>query len=267
LAFERRYAQLYDTIYSAKDYAFEVGQVLEFAHRYGVEVRTIVDYGCGTGNHARRFAEKGIKVYGIDRSQDMLAAAREKTRGLQNVEFLHDSELAAIPEFSVDIFCLLFDVVSYIVENDALDRLLSYVVSRLKPQGLFVFDFWYGPGVLSLRPVNRWKEFEANGAKILRLTRADLDWDNSTVNVTHEIIVTQENQLKDRFVDDHVMRFFFKREINYLLQAHGLEVVQFGTWQAPESPPTTNDWSALIVSRHFGREKQRIREQRNRQGR
>ena len=61
---------------------------------------------------------------------------------------------------------------------DALDRLLSYVVSRLKSQGLLVFDFWYGPSVLSLRPVSRWKEFEANGAKILRLTAAELDWNN-----------------------------------------------------------------------------------------
>jgi len=251
LAFEQRYAQLYDTIYSAKDYAFEVGQVLEFARRYGVEAETIVDYGCGTGSHARRFAERGVKVYGVDCNQHMLAAAREKTTGLQNIEFLHDSERAVIPEASIDLFCLLFDVVSYIVENDALDRLLSYVVSRLKPHGLFVFDFWYGPSVLSLRPVNRWKEFEANGAKILRLTGAELDWNNSTVNVTHDIIVTRENQIKDRFVDRHVMRFFFKKEINYLLETHGLEVVQFCTWQDPESPPTTNDWSALIVSRRF----------------
>jgi SAM-dependent methyltransferase len=249
LAFERRYAELYDAIYSAKDYAFEVDRVLEFARRYGIEAGTIVDYGCGTGNHARRFAERGMRVYGIDCNQHMLAAACDKTRGLENVELLHDSQLAVIPEASVDIFCMLFDVVSYIVENDALDRLLSYVVSRLKPQGLFVFDFWYGPGVLSLRPVNRWKEFSANGAKILRLTGAELDWSNSTVRVTHEIIVTQENQVKDRFVDSHVMRFFFKKEINYLLHAHGLEVVQFGTWQVPESPATTNDWSALIVSR------------------
>jgi len=252
LAFEPRYAQLYDAIYSAKDYAFEVGQVLEFARRHGVEVRTIVDYGCGTGNHARRFAERGIKVYGIDCSEHMLAAAREKTKHLQNAEFLHDSELAVIPEVSVDIFCLLFDVLSYIVENDALDRLLSYIVSRLKPQGLFVFDFWYGPSVLALRPMNRWKEFEVNGAKILRLTRPELDWNSSTVNVTHELIVMQENQIKDRFVDSHVMRFFFKNEINHFLKVHGLEVVHFGTWQDPESSPTTNDWSALIVSRRFG---------------
>src|SRR5688572_6092675 len=113
MAFEPRYAQLYDAIYSAKEYAFEVEQVLQFARRYGVDVGAIVDYGCGTGSHARRFAERGIKVYGIDCNQHMLAVAREKAAGQQNVEFLHDSELAVIPETSVDIFCLLFDVVSY----------------------------------------------------------------------------------------------------------------------------------------------------------
>jgi len=239
-------------MYSEKDYAFEVSQVLEFARRYGVAARTIVDYGCGTGSHARRFAERGIKVYGIDCSRHMLAVAREKTKRLPNVEFLHDSELSAVPEGSVDIFCLLFDVVSYVVENDALDHLLSYIVSRLKRQGLFVFDFWYGPSVLALRPVNRWKEFEANGARVLRLTRAELHRDNSTVTVEHEIIMIQGDQVKDRFVDNHVMRFFFKKEIDSFMKAHELEVVQFGTWQDPESAPTTNDWSAVIVGRRRG---------------
>ena len=249
MSFERRYAQLYDAMYSAKDYGSEVSQVLEFARRYGVEARTIVDYGCGTGNHARRFAEKGIRVYGIDCNRNMLAVAREKTKGLPNVEFLHDSELSAVPQGSVDIFCLLFDVVSYVVENDALDSLLSYIVSRLKRQGLLVFDFWYGPSVLALRPGNRWKEFEANGARVLRLTRAELDADRSTVNVAHEIIMIEGDQVKDRFVDNHVMRFFFKKEIDHFLGARKLEVVQFGTWQDPESAPTTNDWSAVIVGR------------------
>jgi hypothetical protein len=99
--------------------------------------------------------------------------------------------------------------------------------------------------------VHRWKQFEANGAKILRLARPELDSDNSTVTVTYEIIVMQGDQVKDWFVDSHVMRFFFKNELTYLLKVHGLEIVQFGTWQDSDSPPTTNDWSAPIVSRRF----------------
>lgn len=53
----------------------------------GVEVRTLVDYGCGTGSHARRFGEIGIKLYGIDCNRHMLAVAREMTKGLQSSNF------------------------------------------------------------------------------------------------------------------------------------------------------------------------------------
>src|SRR3989442_15998821 len=100
-------------MYSAKDYGSEVSQVLEFARRYGVDARTIVDYGCGTGNHARRFAEKGIRGYGIDCNRNMLAVAREKKKGLPNDEILHDRELSAVPQISVEIFFLVFEVVSH----------------------------------------------------------------------------------------------------------------------------------------------------------
>jgi len=39
--------------------------------------RTLLDLGCGTGEHARHFAERGYRVLGIDRSATQLAAAAE----------------------------------------------------------------------------------------------------------------------------------------------------------------------------------------------
>lgn len=41
--------------------------------------RTLVDLGCGTGEHAFLFASLGFSVTGIDRSEAQLAAAREMT--------------------------------------------------------------------------------------------------------------------------------------------------------------------------------------------
>jgi len=40
-----------------------------------------------------------------------------------------------------------------------------------------------------------------------------LDSDNSTVAVTYEVILIQGDQVKDWFVNSHVMRFFFKNEL------------------------------------------------------
>src|SRR5690606_24132414 len=41
--------------------------------------RTVVDLGCGTGNISIPLAQSGLRVFGIDVSDDMLAVAQHKT--------------------------------------------------------------------------------------------------------------------------------------------------------------------------------------------
>ena len=43
-------------------------------------IRSILDAGCGTGPLSVRFAQRGIKVTGIDLSEDMLRVASDKAR-------------------------------------------------------------------------------------------------------------------------------------------------------------------------------------------
>ncbi len=43
----------------------------------GLDVRTALDAGAGTGRHALRLARQGVRVTAIDQSPEMLAAARE----------------------------------------------------------------------------------------------------------------------------------------------------------------------------------------------
>jgi SAM-dependent methyltransferase len=42
--------------------------------------RRLLDLGCGTGEHARFFAERGFEVVGVDQSEAMLEKARESVR-------------------------------------------------------------------------------------------------------------------------------------------------------------------------------------------
>lgn len=43
---------------------------------FGLPARSILDLGCGTGEHSRYFAEQGFRVVGLDFSPGMLAQAR-----------------------------------------------------------------------------------------------------------------------------------------------------------------------------------------------
>ena len=44
-------------------------------------VETILDVGCGTGNHAYILAKRGYRVTGIDLSPEMINAAKRKQSG------------------------------------------------------------------------------------------------------------------------------------------------------------------------------------------
>jgi len=56
----------------------------------------VADLGCGSGTVTARLAPAVARVVAIDASPEMLEAARERTRGLANVELL-DGDLAALP--------------------------------------------------------------------------------------------------------------------------------------------------------------------------
>lgn len=56
----------------------------------------VADLACGAGDVAVRLAPHVARVVAVDRSLEMLAAARKRTRGLPNVE-LREGDLAALP--------------------------------------------------------------------------------------------------------------------------------------------------------------------------
>jgi len=71
---------MYDLIYmSMKDYSAEAGQLAERIRRTRPHCRTLLDVGCGTGEHARLLGEvHGFEVDGVDIDPAMLAIARTK---------------------------------------------------------------------------------------------------------------------------------------------------------------------------------------------
>jgi predicted TPR repeat methyltransferase len=80
-AFGRAYAEIYDWLYSDKDYAGECDLLEELFRRCsGREIQSILDLGCGTGGHAFPLADRGYQVLGVDRSADMIAQASRSER-------------------------------------------------------------------------------------------------------------------------------------------------------------------------------------------
>ena len=72
------YSDYYNLLYSDKNYANETQFLFDLLKKYAPRCETILDLGCGTGAHAALMAQRGCSVVGVDRSESMLAAARQQ---------------------------------------------------------------------------------------------------------------------------------------------------------------------------------------------
>jgi len=127
--------ELYDAIQSEWDYDRDVEFVLERAADHGLEPRRLLEVGCGTGEHTRRFLTEGLAVTAVDRYRGTLEAARGKCDAgvLQG----------ALPDLPVDgrfdLVVALRGVVNHLPPV-VLDDALGALAARVADGGLVVLD-------------------------------------------------------------------------------------------------------------------------------
>jgi SAM-dependent methyltransferase len=105
--------------------------------------RSVVDLGCGTGEHVAFFAQQGARAVGLDRSESMIESAREhEARG--HGRFVEGDALDAAavlgeePPFGLAL--CLGNMLPHVQEDADLDRLLIQVARLLAPGGHFLLQ-------------------------------------------------------------------------------------------------------------------------------
>ena len=79
------YSCYYNLLYKDKDYAGEAEYIHRLVNAHHPHAKTLLDLGCGTGKPALLLAQAGYRVTGVDRSEEMLAAAPAPRRGFFKV--------------------------------------------------------------------------------------------------------------------------------------------------------------------------------------
>ena len=232
------YAAYYDLLYQNKDYEGESGYVDRLIKKYHPCAKTVLDLGCGTGRHAHSLAKRGYQVTGIERSESMLSVAKELEASRDGSLVFHQGD---IRDFSLnqtfDAVISLFHVISYLEKNEDLEATLSNIRRHLDKGGIFIFDFWYGPAVLTDRPSTRHKMIENDVFKISRFADPVMFPNDNRVDVHYSLTVEHK---KNGFVHDmketHKMRYWFMPEILMFLERAQLEVFETGEWFSAKSP-------------------------------
>lgn len=246
-SFGEKYSRIYDLLYSDKDYKRECDFLEEIFIRFDVGVSRILDLGCGSGGHAVILSQRGYSVVGVDRSPHMIRKALEKLKDPKGCEFfVGDVRHFRTPE-RFDAVISMFAVASYQTENEDVISFFGTAYEHLRPGGVFVFDFWFGPAVLRERPQVRLKEVRCGDLRVVRVSEPRMDVLRSTVDVVFRVFVVERDDFEE-FEEIHRMRFFFASELTFMLRSVGFSDVFFFPFLDLSREPGETDWNVLCVS-------------------
>lgn len=226
------YASCYELLYKDKDYNAEADYVINLLQKYNPNAQSVLELGCGAGTHAFLFAEKGYSVHGIDLSPEMLNIAQNKLQ--QAPEYIKNrlsficSDLCNFElNKKFDAVISLFHVMSYQASNYALEKAFHTASKHLEKGGVFIFDCWYGPGVLTDKPSVRIKKAENEHVKIVRIAEPVMFPNQNTVDVNYHVIIRNKNTDEVKELNEtHTMRYLFPTEVEFFFSQCGIKLIR-----------------------------------------
>ncbi len=250
-----KYSEYYDLIYSDKDYQREVNFIHELIQKFYPNANSILDLGCGTGMHANLLAAKGYKVTGVDISKNMISIANTNLlttyyKNVNRLSFQVGDIRCVRLEQKYDVVISLFHVLSYLNTNNDVLSGMQTIKFHLKPNGISIFDFWYGPGVLTDLPQIKVKRLENENLSLVRIAEPNHFGNENIVEVKFQLFIHDKTNSSDySFYETHSMRYFFKPELDNFISMSNMGENLLLKW-LENIPPSLNTWNALMVCKN-----------------
>jgi SAM-dependent methyltransferase len=248
------YSRYYDLLYRDKDYSGESKYVAGLIRRHSPHASSIMEIGCGTGAHAVELAQLGFDVTGVDRSEGMLDDDDIRRSSA-------DPQIASRMSFSqgdartvrlgrtFDAVISLFHVMSYQATNVDLAAAFETARAHLHHDGVFVFDCWYGPAVLRQWPSVTKKILSDDSTEIDRTAEPVVHANRDIVDVNYTVHVTDKaTSATETLRETHRMRYLFTPEIELMLSAAGMTLVDSRAWMS-DDPPGFESWAACFAAK------------------
>lgn len=245
------YAYYYNLFYGDKDYSREAAIIKDLIEKHGKlnAEKRILNIGCGTGRHDVELNKFGYKVHGIDISADMISIAKSNITSTDDFIYeVQDARSFTVKE-SYDTVVSLFHVMSYQNKNEDIKKVFCCVNRVLNTGGLFIFDAWYGPGVLTDKPTVRVKRVEDQNNLFVRIAEPILYPNDNVVGVQYNVnVISKENGRTRQINETHNMRYFFKPEIEELLNENGLQLIECIDCNTL-GVPDFNSWTTYFIAK------------------
>lgn len=135
-----RIARDYDAITGVVDFMRARRAFERLVRTYGIHFRSAVDLGCGTGLFACYLNRRwGVPVFGVDRSPEMLAAARRNCPNLDVCFLLQDFRNFRLP-WHVELATANSCTLNHLMDGEQLKQGFRAIHDNLHSGSYLVFD-------------------------------------------------------------------------------------------------------------------------------
>jgi SAM-dependent methyltransferase len=243
-------AELYDLEHES--YAEDLDFYLNFVQAVGDPV---LELGCGTGRLVTGIAETGFRVTGTDRSEAMLARARERigrsaARELVEVRRGEMSGADRAPGGPFGIAIIALNGLLHVADGNSQRTVLASVRRALDPRGMLLIDV-LNPTPETLRGMDHSLAHEgvwsmADGARVDKFAARRVSPATQTISTELWYDLTTMSGSVRRIATSMAMRYLHRAELELMLELAG-----FAEWQVYGSydlDPYDDQSERLIVA-------------------
>ena len=219
----KKFSDYYELLYKDKDYNAEAAYIHNLISRHNTNFKDILEFGSGTGKHARILVGLGYTVHGIELSENMISKAKIVPGFTCQQGDITNSKM----DKTYDVVTSLFHVMCYQITNKQLKGVFENAAAHLNKDGLFIFDFWYSPAVYAQKPSVRVKRAANEKIEITRIAEPVIIPNENRVDINYSIYVKSLIDQKIHMITEtHSVRHFSLPEIDIICEMYGFKRLQ-----------------------------------------
>ncbi len=218
------FAAYYDALTHNVGYLQQADYLEQLFARLGHQPGIVLDLACGTGSLTLELARRGLDVYGVDGSAQMLSVAQDKAaqEGLSVLFICQPMQRLDLFGTVNTVLCTL-DSVNHLTRQEDVKRAFERVALFLEPGGYFIFD---------VNSVYKHQQVLGNHTFVYDTPGVFCVWQNTLTAKTNRVgihldfFVKEEAGLYRRQQEDFAERAYSDEVLTQLLTSAGLQVRQ-----------------------------------------